>query len=106
MNNIQKINDIKYLIAENYSDKEPLNESQKASKQCFFNYCDDIRKELKEKEKLEKALKIITTRYVDLQCLFCSGYKEYNFHRDKKFHVSQEEFDLLKEVSGNGKEKN
>lgn len=60
-----------------------------------------IKKDLEKLEKLEKALKIIITRYVDLQCLFCSGYKEYNFHRDKKFHVSQEEFNLIKEVLKN-----
>ena len=39
---IRKINDIACLISENYSDKEPLTEEQKASKECFLGYCKEI----------------------------------------------------------------
>ena len=46
MDNIEKINDIKYLIMEFYSDQEPLTEDQQKSKECFFRYCDEIKAEL------------------------------------------------------------
>lgn len=54
MDNITKINDIKYLIMEFYSDQEPLTEEQQKSKECFFRYCDEIRAELKAFDTLSK----------------------------------------------------
>ena len=54
MDNITKINDIKYLIMEFYSDQEPLTEEQQTSKECFFRYCDEIRAELKAFDALSK----------------------------------------------------
>ena len=54
MDNITKINDIKYLIMEFYSDQEPLTEEQQKSKECFFCYCDEIRAELKAFDALSK----------------------------------------------------
>ena len=54
MDNITKINDIKYLIMEFYSDQEPLTEEQQKSKECFFRYCDEIRAELKAFDALSK----------------------------------------------------
>ena len=54
MDNITKINDIKYLIMEFYSDQEPLTEDQQKSKECFFRYCDEIRAVLKAFDSLVK----------------------------------------------------
>ena len=111
MNNIQKINDIKYLIRENYSDKEPLNEGQKASKQCFLKYCDDIRKDLERLEKLEKAIEILKKNLIvkvdegvknkDVSCLVIAMET-----MDDNLAILYETFDeekikLLKEVFGN-----
>lgn len=97
MNNIQKINDIKYLIMEHYSDKEPLNESQEKSKQCFYRYCDDIKKELKEKEKLEKVIEIIKKHF------FLENFSDFisiNGRLDKTdYNIN--EINLLKEVFEN-----
>lgn len=124
MNNIQKINDIKYLIIENYSDKEPLNEGQKASKQCFLKYCDDIRKELRqlerllqEKIKLEKAVEAIKRKGFDALIFETNDYETYkkiwskyydNLIKQKQKYLNnfcdkcklytEEEYNLLKEV--------
>lgn len=54
MDEITKINDIKYLIMEFYSDQEPLTEEQQKSKECFFRYCDEIRAKLKSFDALLK----------------------------------------------------
>lgn len=45
---LEYIRDISYLISEFYSDKEPLTESQKESKECFLRYCDEIKKYLEQ----------------------------------------------------------
>ncbi len=108
MTNKEKIADIKYLIMEHYSDKEPLNEDQKKSKQCFYRYCDDIKKEL-------KALEIIKEKKVNvgafMECCLSLSYEEYikqwgNWHKHIFKNISgevltQEEFNLLKEVLEN-----
>lgn len=67
MNSLEKINDIQYLIMETYSDSEPLTENQEGSKNCFMQYCRDIRKDL-------KVLNLLKEKRVDLDWLsFCSS---------------------------------
>lgn len=56
MTSKEKIIDIKYLIMEHYSDKQPLEDYQKASRNCFFRYCDEIKQDLERLEKLEKTI--------------------------------------------------
>ena len=50
-----------------YSDKQPLEDYQKASRNCFFRYCDEIKQDLERLEKLEEALgkieDILTDKY-------------------------------------------
>ena len=140
MNTINMINDIKYLIMENYSDKEPLSEDKKASKKVFFEYCNTIRKELEEYHRLkntriivpkfnqkdaeryidmmrdsklipitpmetdiyEKSIKIIAQKWVDTVNLrYFKTVEDYNVCFDKDQQLTQEEFDLLKEVLKN-----
>ena len=50
---LEYIRDISYLILENYSDKEPLTEEQKLSKNCFLDYCKCIEKELQRLETID-----------------------------------------------------
>lgn len=52
---IEYIKDISCLISENYSDKEPLTEEQKLSKNCFLDYCKYIEKELDRLEQIDNA---------------------------------------------------
>ena len=52
---LEYIRDISYLILENYSDKEPLTEEQKLSKNCFLDYCKYIEKELQRLEAIDNA---------------------------------------------------
>lgn len=68
MTNKEKIVDIKYLIMEHYSDSEPLDDSQKASRACFFKYCDDIKKDLECLEKLAKNYNDLIWNYNSLEC--------------------------------------
>ena len=52
---------------ETYSDSEPLTENQEGSKNCFMQYCRDIRKDL-------KVLNLLKEKRVDLDWLsFCSS---------------------------------
>lgn len=44
---IKQIGDIRYLIMEFYSDTEPLTPDQKASRDCFYRYCDNIKSFIK-----------------------------------------------------------
>ena len=57
MTSKEKIIDIRYLIMEHYNDKQPLEDYQKASRNCFFRYCDEIKQDLERLEKLEKVVK-------------------------------------------------
>ena len=52
---LEYIRDISYLILENYSDKEPLTEEQKLSKNCFLDYSKYIEKELQRLEAIDNA---------------------------------------------------
>ena len=52
---LEYIRDISCLIAEYYSDKEPLTEEQKLSKNCFLDYCKYIAKELNRLEQIDNA---------------------------------------------------
>ena len=54
MTSKKMIVDIQCLINEHYSDKEPLNESQQKSKECFNRYCDIIEKDLEVLELIKK----------------------------------------------------
>jgi len=73
---LEYIRDISCLISENYSDKEPLTEEQKLSKNCFLDYCKYIEKELQRLEKIDnaktgealKGLKHIKKYYVPEPC--------------------------------------
>ena len=67
----------------------------------FDKFLDNLEKELKEKEKQDKALEIIKKKNVNiLEIKLCNDYEEYN-RCASGFDVeelTQEEFDLLKEV--------
>ena len=64
MTSKEKIVDIKYLIMEHYSDKTPLEDYQKASRNCFFRYCDEIKQDLERLEQtLGKIEDILTDKY-------------------------------------------
>lgn len=67
MTSKEKVVDIRYLIMEHYSDKQPLEDYQKASRNCFFRYCDEIKQDLERLEKLEQTLgkieDILTDKY-------------------------------------------
>ena len=65
MTSKEKIIDIKYLIMEHYSDKTPLEDYQKASRNCFFRYCDEIKQDLERLEKLEETIDKIVDILVD-----------------------------------------
>ena len=92
---LEYIRDISCLIAEYYSDKEPLTEEQKLSKNCFLDYCKYIAKEL-------KAFEIIKEKYVDLVILrdvdIVEKYNKYIKLSYCRKELTQEEFKLLKEV--------
>ena len=65
MTSKDKITDIQYLINEFYStdeDRGELNESAKASRKIFNQYCKDIRKDL-------EVLEILKNKEVDLTYL-------------------------------------
>lgn len=62
MTSKEKIGDIHALIDEMYSDKKPLNENQKASRDIFFKYCNDIKRDLERLECIENVLDNIANR--------------------------------------------
>ena len=120
MESRKAINDIKYLIMEHYSDKEPLNDNQKKSKQCFYRYCDQIRKDLERLEKQDKAIEIIKKKRYKLKNYINGEWLEVGLvvmhqqtattltggkvkYPDKEKLLTQDEFNLLKEVFDNGK---
>lgn len=58
-----------------------------------------IEKELKDKEKKDKALEIIKDKRVQVgDLLYSSCLEAYNGGRDKVYRLFQEEYDLLREV--------
>lgn len=65
----REINDLKYFIIESYSDKEPLNEDEKKSKECFLRYCDNA------KSTLKKYLELL--KWKDSQQDLIKGKDEY-----------------------------
>ena len=71
MTSKEKIVDIRYLIMECYSDKEPLDASQKASRNCFFRYCDEIKQDLEHLEKLKETINEILVRNRATQITNC-----------------------------------
>lgn len=138
---LEYIRDISCLILENYSDKEPLTEEQKLSKNCFLDYCKYIAKELDRLEQIdnanpsealecleklelltcdfewykdnintikqaliksqeqEKVLKIIKKKNVMIYALKVSKtVDDYNDLVSTDEQLTQEEFDLIKEV--------
>lgn len=100
MNSSDKLKDIQCLINEHYSDKEPLKENQRKSKDCFNTYCNDIAKDL-------MVLEILKKKKVDIKIVpHCNEYFEYNnelyktIRSLKNIHeltLTQEEFDLIKD---------
>lgn len=152
---LEYIRDISCLIAEHYSDKAPLTEEQKLSKNCFLDYCKYIAKELQLLEQIdnakssealncleklgniwhtgytgkiretalyntikqalikaqeqEKVLEIIKEKSVDIKHLkWCINNPKklttpllnYNIDMNKNEELTEEEYDLLKEVVG------
>lgn len=71
MTSKEKIVDIRYLIMEHYSDKQPLEDYQKASRNCFFRYCDEIKQDLERLEKLEKTINEVIIRNRATQIANC-----------------------------------
>lgn len=60
---------------------------------------DIIEKELKDKEKKDKAIEIIKDKRVQVgDLLYSSCLEAYNSGRDKVYRLFQEEYELLKEV--------
>ncbi len=70
-----------------------------------------IKKELKEKEKIERALEIIKKKAVNVaKLMICFSFKEYNKYICNEYRLfppaieemslTEEEYDLLKEVLG------
>lgn len=97
---LKQLGDISYFIMEAYSDHEPLEENQRDSRQCFVDYCKNIQQALLKAKEQEKALKIIKNKWVDLYALFIAyDLEDYNIKHT--IELTQEEFDLLKEVLGN-----
>ena len=66
-----------------------------------------IRQDLDRLEKLEKAFDIVTYKSVNILILkYCiakgGGVETYNLHYTTEEPITQEEYELLKEVFGNG----
>lgn len=107
---LKQLGDISYFIMEAYSDHEFLKDNQKESKQCFMNYCSNIKRALIKAQKQEKVLSIINKKNVDIirikHLIFKSQknpkywdlryYNEARVIDDEK--LTQEEFELLKEM--------
>lgn len=112
MTNKEKIIDIKYLIMECYSDKQPLEDYQKASRNCFFKYCDEIKQDLErletleeENAKLKQAIKILKDKFnFELEEKSFTGeyplvYRHFNTRYAKSFtNEEYKEYEILKEV--------
>lgn len=97
MTSKEKIADIKYLIMEHYSDKEPLTDNQKASKQCFYRYCEEIKKDLEALVVLKDLFDFdFALRFPSNQPMLKITNKRTNEYWE--IPIIQEEFDLLKEV--------
>ena len=66
-----------------------------------------IRKDLDRLEKLEKVIDILENKIVNILILkYCiakgGGVETYNLHYKTEDQITQEEYELLKEVFGNG----
>ena len=66
-----------------------------------------IRKDLDRLEKLEKVIDILKNKIVNILILkYCiakgGGVETYNLHYKTEDQITQEEYELLKEVFGNG----
>ena len=79
-----------------------LKRLPKAIKDTFKDSFDIIKKELKEGEKNKQALEIIKKKKVNCFHLISWSLEEYNnsfaFKGGEKYQLSQEEYDLLREV--------
>ena len=95
---LEYIRDISCLISENYSDKEPLTEEQKLSKNCFLDYCKCIKKEL-------TALEIILEYKVDIWLLSECDYENYIRIRKEAMIenelIPKDKYEFLKEMITN-----
>lgn len=101
MNSLEKINDIQYLIMENYSDSEPLSEEQEGSKKCFMQYCKDIRNDLKllnllKEKKVELGLLDTILCFYTMLCFSIDHIlDQYNGQADQR--LTKEEMILIVE---------
>ena len=97
---LKQLGDISYFIMEAYSDHEPLKENQRDSKQCFMNYCSNIKQALLKAQEQEKVLEIIKKK-TDLSALIdAKNVDDFNWYlccEDKEHEFTQEEFELLKQ---------
>ena len=69
--------------------------------------CRAIKKDLERLEKLEKVIDILENKIVNILILkYCiakgGGVETYNLHYKTEDQITQEEYELLKEVFGNG----
>lgn len=69
---LKHLKDIKAVIAENYSDKEPLTCEQKDSKNCFIKYIKEIEQSLKQLEDIKELEKQWKNNKIS-QFDFCKG---------------------------------
>ena len=96
MTSKEKIIDIKYLIMEHYSDKQPLEDYQKASRNCFFKYCDDIKQDLERSETLEEENKDLKNRLANEQLAFDKLF-ESNQKLSELYAKLKQALDILKD---------
>lgn len=100
---LKQLGDISYFINETYSDNEPLEENQRDSRQCFMNYCKNIKQALLKAQEQEKALKIIIDKCVEMTLLLYSfivsedvGFYNLRISGRLTKALTQEEYDTLK----------
>ena len=96
MTSKEKIIDIKYLIMEHYSDKQPLEDYQKASRNCFFKYCDDIKQDLERSETLEEENQELKNRLANEQLAFDKLF-ESNQKLSELYAKLKKTIDILKD---------
>ena len=96
MTSKEKIIDIKYLIMEHYSDKQPLEDYQKASRNCFFKYCDDIKQDLERSETLEEENQDLKNRLDNEQLAFDKLF-ESNQKLSELYAKLKKTIDILKD---------
>lgn len=106
---LEILKDISYFIMEAYSDHEPLKENQRDSRQCFMDYCKNIKQALLKAQEQEKVLNIIKEKRLnfdrfDYAIKHWKTTKEqvdvYNSGIGNCYKLTEEEFDLVNKVFG------